>query len=313
MVNALIINLPNQISKFESTKRRLLNALPHVNVQRMHAVDGRLLTSDQKRAMATPFCSKHCTPSMIGCFLSHKDCWKIAASSTTPTLILEDDAVFHPSLHQYLPYAMAELPLTWDILYVGCFTCEHETLVDHLVGWAFAQRNSMTAYSPHLNIPRMALGSHAYFVSPSGASKLIQLLPRATNHVDLAITAVFDNLNVFSCRENLAMQNPNNYAKSDIAGQVPLTLNWALSGIKIDKDGRRLSWIMSQPFVQLFNCAPISGWTLLFAMAGTKIPIRYTAGFLLVDFVTGILAGVQTPCNVGSYAMLAASAFAGAV
>merc|ERR1711971_919171 len=49
-------------------------------------------------------------------------------------------------------------------------------------------------------------GTHAYVVSLAGAKKLLELLPKARYHVDLAAWSL-KQLNLFACKEFLATQS----------------------------------------------------------------------------------------------------------
>ena len=71
---ALLINLPRHPERFESVKVQLDSA--GISYERAEAVDGKLLSPEELKANVTLAARWLITKGMIGCFLSHRACWK---------------------------------------------------------------------------------------------------------------------------------------------------------------------------------------------------------------------------------------------
>lgn len=71
---ALLINLPKHQERLRTVSEQLERA--EVEVERAPAVDGRLLTIEEQEQNVTALARHLMTPGMIGCFLSHRNCWR---------------------------------------------------------------------------------------------------------------------------------------------------------------------------------------------------------------------------------------------
>lgn len=71
---ALLINLPRHSERFRNVKQQLEAA--GVDYERAEAVDGKALSDADLKANSTLLARKLTTRGMIGCFLSHRACWR---------------------------------------------------------------------------------------------------------------------------------------------------------------------------------------------------------------------------------------------
>ena len=278
MDRALVINLSTQPDRFRDTAQAVRLALPGLTVERVPAVQG-----EAAGGPVTPWCSSFCTPSMVGCFLSHRRCWAMAQAADGPTLVLEDDARFPAggTTLGTLTAAMAELPPDWDLLFLGCFTCAGRHLMDLPVAMAHGRRLRDVSYSQHLSIPSMVLGTHAYVVSPGGAQRLLALLDSASNHVDIAMTGVLPQLKAFACRPQLAVQAAAEFANSSTAAKAPTLLNRLLDQ-SLDDQNRTMAWMLSVPVMRLGPCV-LNGWVFVGALAAAVFPVKYSLWYVCLD------------------------------
>ena len=69
---------------------------------RVPAVDGGSLSNDQRKRAQPGGNFYPLGPGEIGCFLSHRNCWKIAAGEKGYTAIFEDDVHFGSGFHDLL-------------------------------------------------------------------------------------------------------------------------------------------------------------------------------------------------------------------
>ena len=64
-----------------------------------------------------------------GCALSKSMIMLEAAARKKPLLLLEDDVVINPQIHEIMDACLAELPNDWKVLYLGCVALEpHDTM-----------------------------------------------------------------------------------------------------------------------------------------------------------------------------------------
>jgi len=166
-------------------------------VERVDAVDGILLTPDttdvppneckmewdaSKNAKYDPHIQppmiKQCTMGEVGCTLSHVALWKelaMAVQVDASMLILEDDAIFHPTFSSSFPKMWKLVPEDWDIFYLGfCNVGPVTPVVQHKYPQGEGQHDCLT-----VSIVRPSYGfyTHAYALRTKGAQRLVSQLP----------------------------------------------------------------------------------------------------------------------------------------
>ena len=93
-----VVNLDRSIERFRCISESLESF--GLSFTRISAIDGKLLTKNELQKLAVPkderlLCFRELTPGEVGCFLSHRECWKkLVESDQNWALILEDDCVF---------------------------------------------------------------------------------------------------------------------------------------------------------------------------------------------------------------------------
>lgn len=101
-----VINLDRSVERWAHMRKTLDKFGWELEVERISAVDGRKLPSDQLallQVLDKCLCPRDLTPSEIGCFLSHRKCWKrLVESDQEWALIMEDDIHFSDSALGYL-------------------------------------------------------------------------------------------------------------------------------------------------------------------------------------------------------------------
>ena len=107
---AFVLNLPSRKSRLE----RILQRLDTLNIP-VEVVEG-IITKDENGFSST---GHH------GCAMSHLKIWeKIKESNIKNALIFEDDAMFRDDTSDILKEAVKELPIDWDMFYLGLFMLE---------------------------------------------------------------------------------------------------------------------------------------------------------------------------------------------
>lgn len=130
----------------------------------------------------------------LGCAMSHRLVHrKIADEKISSALILEDDAVIDTGRLRCFSYALKELPVSWELLYVGYrevspffqhrnvrflryyYPLFKKVTLEGCKNDQKGKRFYPEKYSKHLDYPGVYFGSHAYGVSLKGAEKLLEI------------------------------------------------------------------------------------------------------------------------------------------
>lgn len=260
-----VINLQKDETKLQEMSLGL--AALGIPFQRLAAVQG----SEVKRGVSV--CSALCTNGMLGCFYSHLKAWQLVKDrGLKRALILEDDVKLHPGSVSKIRECMQELPPDWDILYLGCHSCGKSSLHDMGLAAILGSRVTETRHSANLIRPGLASGTYAYIVSNRGAQKLLRLLPKPSNHVDLAISSLGSELQLFAIDPPVVTHV---YDNSSIASKTPVLLN-SLTAWNLPGDRRPVNWSLSEPLCRLGNDGfQLNGWAFLFLMTGCLLTYNH--------------------------------------
>ena len=287
MLDAYVINLPRDAAKRRTMARQLAPHAPWLRAVLVAAVDGRTAPPGE----VTEWCQDFCTRGTVGCFLSHRRVWQAVLASGRPALVLEDDAILPAQdFRARLAAVMCEAPPDADLLVLGCHNCDASarTLVDAVLGSAVFGRTNAEA-TQNLYSPAMVAGTYAYLVTPRGAAKLLRLLPKASYHVDLVISAHLRELNVYASKQPLVRHD---FSDSGLASKAPHLLNSVLAFPALGD--RPLSWLLSEPcFTFGHRELVFNGWAVVFFLLGCLgwgTP-RAMAAFLALDCALGDFGG----------------------
>lgn len=159
---------------------------------------------DPDRARRLDRYGRAMTGGQVACVLSHMDVWRrIGAGSHRRALILEDDAVPCPEGLARVEEALAELPESWDLLYLGYDRNERVTVrrrVDRLAYMALGalRLHYLSAREASNLLPRpfgrrlRRAGlhdlTHAYAITPRAARRLLAFQEPIALTVDTGLT-----------------------------------------------------------------------------------------------------------------------------
>ena len=255
--------------------------MPYV---RFPAVDGRSLPRETIAALASPLCQLTCTPSMIGCALSHMSLWQVIQQQKHKlTLILEDDAQLVPDFVPRLKQALRDVPRDFDVLVLGCFFLCNK---GHAYEWPHSllrlgmKTRQDTRTWGSVFVPEAFRGTHCYIVSLQGAHKLAQHIPRVKFHIDVQMN--HPAINIYAASPDLAFQK--DMSESSIAGYAfPRTLLPVLSRLR-DSKNISAAYYLEVPMGQVAG-KPINSWTLVFFVLGAALQSRAAWGALVAFFV----------------------------
>ncbi|KAF7305195.1 hypothetical protein MKEN_01234700 [Mycena kentingensis (nom. inval.)] len=169
----------------------------------------------------------------VACYHSHKAVIEATASSSLPSLILEDDVDFDVDIKEQLRTVWHLLPPDWDIVFLGhCWGDEerYPALFSLTPLPADLPPSRITVHPSH-----RPLCNHGYAVSPAGARRLARYL----NHPPFAYSRAIDQLvkwlilhnriKSFSIMPFVITQFKLGNYKSDLISDVPDLYDWRLT------------------------------------------------------------------------------------
>ncbi|HSN91748.1 MAG TPA: glycosyltransferase family 25 protein [Anaeromyxobacteraceae bacterium] len=138
----------------------------------------------------------------VACALSHADVWRrIAGEGHGRALIFEDDAVPVEGAIDLAPAALAQLPPTWELVYLGYDRNEEVTLrrrvnrlaymalgALRLIPWSAREAANLLPRPYSANLRRAGFHDHfhAYGVTAAAARKLLEFQPPVVLPADTA-------------------------------------------------------------------------------------------------------------------------------
>lgn len=262
-----------------------------VAYERFEAVDGAKLSEDELRRMATGSCQAFCTPSTLGCALSHMGVWQaVLARGMQRAIVIEDDARLAPGFVDGVRRALANVPDDFDVLLLGCFfLCDKDR--KYSAGHALTRlatpgviRDDRRTWG-NVFVPEFFGGTHCYIVSNRGCANLLRLLPKANFHIDVEMN--HPELRLYAVSPDLAHQGP--MSESTIASfSFPRTLTPMLDGMR-DTKNIPAAYYLDAPWGQVAGIR-LNWWGLLFFLLGLFFrhsAAPYVAGFFLAEVVVG--------------------------
>lgn len=278
-----VINLDRSTDRMTVMARQLETL--GVPFQRFPAVDGAKVSRADLQRLATPVCRTFCTPSMIGCALSHMNLWRLVVErGYERALVIEDDARLVPTFRQGLRDALRDVPSDFDVLLLGCFMlCNKDRNYAPLNHFArlFVGRRKDDRTWGSVFVPEKFAGTHCYVVSRRGAKKLLHLLPRVRGHIDMFMDQ--PEVRLYAVSPDLAFQR--DMSASTIASfSFPKTLLPLLERVRDDKNVS-LAYTLSAPIGQVAGMH-MNLWTATFVVLGLAGGVRaapYVAVFFLVE------------------------------
>ena len=254
---------PQGQQRLETMKSRLTEAgfdsfehVPGINIKSMDV--------SEVQAKTTGFCRMFCTPAMMGCMLSHIECWKrIVDQDLQNALVLEDDAVLVPNFQEKLKKALDSVPSDYHVLLLGCFMCD--PFVQTLLG---ASPNP----SEDVREIKSFGGAHAMVVSNGGARYLLdRTAKKASYHVDIQMS-VLRGLRVYATNKDISFQADMTTSQiADVSSPpFPGTINTLLTHIKTSKN-ISLVYYANSPFLRIGTLEyyfSINAWMLVFFIFG---------------------------------------------
>jgi len=177
----ILINLDRRTDRLANFKRNF-----NYDFDRISAIDGKELSIKDnnlcyknKIIFENAKFFKNIKKGEIGCFLSHKLAWEKVIEKNEPCIIFEDDVEPLLPLNNIIDISKNNI----DILYLGMWTKydqerfyqRNPTLIDN---------NKHKGYFPYFNQKRQ-LYPYSYLLTPTGAKKLLDMIPRISQALPL--------------------------------------------------------------------------------------------------------------------------------
>jgi GR25 family glycosyltransferase involved in LPS biosynthesis len=279
---------------------KLLNKLHkcHLNPTLFMGTNGQTINNNVIQKYTTPFYSMFGPKSAIGCAISHISVWKdFLKSNEKYAIIFEDDVIFNSNKfkEKILSY-LSHTPENFDILYLGCFGSNPKNTFFNLIMNILNKSCKFSQINKHIIKPKVALATHAYILSKSGANKLIHYLNgHIHNHIDLCIQGLSKQnlIHTYVTNPRIVFQtSTNNTPSQNVSNSHPILFNRILSNFYIDKFVKA-NYITTLSIFRLHNYNITLSNILLFIFClllfFIKTPILFIIYFIIIislpDFI----------------------------
>tara|TARA_B110001469_G_C9644191_1_gene324915 strand:+ start:3203 stop:3952 length:750 start_codon:yes stop_codon:yes gene_type:complete len=142
----------------------------------------------------------------IACFISHCSLWKKLKNEPGEVfLILEDDCMVLPNFKNNLNNVYNDIPTDWDMIWLGHNKLKGEYINKNIL---VPQNNPGVGYNAQ---------HHCYLIKKSSINKLLGILLPINSFLtkDNKIRNNFDKFNAYFVKNNLAIQDRNEFKKSE--------------------------------------------------------------------------------------------------
>ena len=170
-----VINLDTRPDRWD----KLMTAEPYLSVTREHAVNGRQLKMTKEIYDMFDKNQFQWKKSVIGCNLSHISVWsKIAKSTGSYYLVLEDDVRFTKGWHTTWKNYVKHIPKDADLLYLGGVLPPNKVALplaseSYNEYWSYIKPNT---FFTTVATPVFHFCAYSYILTPKGAQKLMDHL-----------------------------------------------------------------------------------------------------------------------------------------
>ena len=193
-----IINLDRKVERYTYVRNQL-DKMKITNYRRVSAIDGFKLTTDKLLSfgLTSELAERK---GLAGCAASHIKVWKhIAENKLGWTLILEDDAHFHPDFMKIFSEYWKHCPKNAKIIFPGFST------------------DASVENSNKMIIEKSVMCTHAYMLRWQGAQELLDNLLPISQPVDIALDNYLKDKGCFIFNGNISIDGlrPNNYKEAN--------------------------------------------------------------------------------------------------
>lgn len=291
--NVYFINLDESKERLEDMQNQLKKI--GNSYIRIPAINGKKLSIEEVERQSTFMCRYMCTSSMIGCFLSHKKAWEtMIQNGDSYAIIMEDDCELVDSFQEDLKMVLDELiPHNPDWIYLGCFgKCDKDNNQNlftelHTAFLPKIESNNKIALK-YSYVPEAPLGTHCYIISNSCARKLVEIMNKASYHVDIVFLSNANKFNVFASNKKLGFQFTSAEKSTQSTYKFPVTLNYITDKIH-DNNNISYSFYFSSPLCEIL-WHPVNLYFILACLIAIFIPdttklLYFYSVFFILEYI----------------------------
>ena len=258
----------------------------------IEGVNGQQIGRETTRENVLSFHQYLCPKSAVGIAMSHFKVWKeFLKTDKGYAIVFEDDVLLENFFTDYIYNAINNVPLDYDVLYLGCFGCDQQQVsnVYKLSGLLYGSNQRNKQLNDFIAIPEYAYGMHAYVISRQGAAKLLNLLDKKIyDHVDMMLQSFCSKnmINAYVTTPRLAYQTSTDTSISEnVKSKHPKILTSALRNYEVDRMVRgdyQVTTAYQQIGPYIINLITIFFLLLGVVASYFKLPISYLTVFYLV-------------------------------
>lgn len=222
--DSFVINLdrnPDRLKIFNDNSKNL-----SLKIRRFNAIDGKKILPNEQLQRIFQGNDYNMRSGMVACALSHMQLWiDLINSDKDFFLIFEDDISFVDNFDNKFNYLLNNLPLDWDICYLGHTLWNHSKSPSHFdqINFPiFEKKNDIESLNYSMG------GTFAYLISKKGAFCILDYinLYGMTNCIDTMQQKAASQINLFYTVPLLVYSNnPSSNIQSDFSsldlGRVP--------------------------------------------------------------------------------------------
>ena len=303
----LVINMDGHEDRFEKVKAELAKAnVP--NVTRLPAVVGKNIPfSKRLDHFENPLLGAVFPKSGLGCSLSHRKAWKLAAESKSPyTVVLEDDVRWFSDVDVRTVWQRVSNAVQnkkdFDVFLLGYYG-DADPLLEGpkdplvpLIGMVAKTADTSGDDGGEVFRPARLCGSHAYIVSRSGARKLLQIQPKVAFHqdVELGNLSADNKINMVAIRPQVLKQD---HSGSSQATASPYAMTPLLEAVYPSAEHiQPVDFSARFPIMEV-GTYKVSLWHFLvggLSYAGGILNSNTTAAFVVGSLVLGCLLALDS-------------------
>jgi GR25 family glycosyltransferase involved in LPS biosynthesis len=292
--NIYVINMDYATERLNNIKKQLEEQ--DLKFTRIPGIDVSKLDNDIINNEFTTFCKYFCSPSIKGCFLSHKKCWEsVVKNNEKYAIIMEDDCILHNDFVNKVNEIINELNTdysNWDFTYLGYFGNNFESsnyLFHNILKLFIPSIKKEKINGKYILRPEISLGTHCYLITNDCAKKLLKHLKKGNFHVDYSILKESKHFNIYASKTQLALQYSNPDSSSQITHNFPKILNYLFD--RYDENKITYSYYLSIPIIRIL-WYDLNMYFVLFLMILLLTPNKFLNQvhnilflFLLIEFL----------------------------
>ncbi len=142
---------------------------------------------NNKKLMNITVKNAHFSLGEIGCACSHREIWKeVISKNYSRVIVLEDDVIFEQDFKNKLINYINDLPMDWDIAFLGVGRRHNHNGYFVNVGEIFRDIDEVKnhPFVARIQPSNLTYGMYGYIINPKGAKKLLKITDKSNFPID---------------------------------------------------------------------------------------------------------------------------------